>query len=71
MKFVGKVVVRKFEFQADDFAKQLGYKDSIKSALLKLQEDNLSFPVYDNLYSAWHHDHPTTLERIEILDKDD
>merc|ERR1711973_65352 len=34
----------------------------LKSALVKLNNDNLSFPIYDWLFSAWHHSHPPLLE---------
>lgn len=59
------------EFQADDFAKGLGYTKLLKSALVKLNTDNLGFPIYDSLFSAWHNSHPPILERIAVLEKDD
>ena len=62
---------RRFEFQADHFAKTLGYAEQIKKGLVKLQKDNLSFPVFDKLYSGWHHSHPPILERLEALSKED
>lgn len=57
------------EFQADAFAKKLGHSVNLKSALIKLNEDNLGFPVYDPIYSAWHHSHPPILERISALEE--
>jgi len=60
---------RKFEFQADEFAGDLGRAVPLRSALIKLNNDNLSYPVYDWLYSAWNHSHPPLLERIEALKK--
>ncbi|XP_037083127.1 CAAX prenyl protease 1 homolog [Pollicipes pollicipes] len=60
---------RRFEFQADQFGKQLGYAALLKAALIKLTADNLSFPVYDRLYSAWHHSHPPLLQRLAALQK--
>jgi Zn-dependent protease with chaperone function len=60
-------LVRHFEYQADGFAKSLGYKDYLSTALTKLHKDNLSFPVADSLYSAFHHSHPTLLERLRAL----
>lgn len=56
------------EFQADSFAKELGFSEKLKMALIKLNEDNLGFPVYDPVYSAWHHSHPPILERIRALE---
>lgn len=65
------ILSRKFEFQADGFAKTLGKSESLRQALIKLNQDNLSFPVYDWLFSAWHHSHPPLLQRLEYLKKED
>lgn len=59
---------RKFEFQADAFATGLGKAAHLRTALVKLNNDNLGFPVYDWLFSAWHHSHPPLLERIAVLE---
>merc|ERR1719189_2823217 len=67
--FLMSVLSRHFEFQADEFAAKLGKARNLQSALVKLNNDNLSFPIYDWLYSAWHHSHPPVLERIEALKK--
>ena len=40
-------ISRKFEFQADEFAVGLGKGKLLVSALLKLNNDNLGFPVAD------------------------
>jgi STE24 endopeptidase len=59
---------RRFEFQADEFANRtLGRGEMLVSALVKLNNDNLSFPIYDPLYSGWHHSHPPLLERMEAI----
>ncbi|CAH0719938.1 unnamed protein product, partial [Brenthis ino] len=58
---------RKFEFEADNFAVSLNYPMELKSALIKLGKDNLDYPIYDKLYSAWYHSHPTLLHRIENI----
>lgn len=71
LQFLLTMFSRYNEFQADAFAKKLGHATNLKSALIKLNEDNLGFPVYDHLYSAWHHSHPPILERISVLEKDD
>ena len=65
------MMTRKFEFQADFFAKSLGKAEYLKRALIKLHKDNLSFPVHDWLYSSWNHSHPPILERLEALKKSD
>ncbi|KAL5287992.1 ZMPSTE24 family protein [Megaselia abdita] len=64
------VLSRKFEYQADAFAKELGFADKLKDSLIKLNIDNLGFPYYDKFYSAWHHSHPTLLQRLEVLKED-
>lgn len=58
---------RKFEFEADNFAVSLNYPNELRSALIKLGKDNLDYPIYDKLYSAWYHSHPTLLHRIENI----
>ena len=68
LDFAMTALSRRFEFQADDFAaKVLGRGDKLQSALIKLNNDNLGFPIYDKLFSAWHHSHPPILERLEVL----
>ncbi|CDQ57992.1 unnamed protein product [Oncorhynchus mykiss] len=37
------------------------------SALIKLNKDNLGFPVADWLFSMWHYSHPPLLERLRAL----
>lgn len=67
--FVSIAIGRRFEFQADEFATKLGHGEALKAALLKLEKDNLGYPVYDKLYSSWHHSHPPIIERLEAIDK--
>merc|ERR1719445_1410517 len=67
--FLMSVLSRHFEFQADEFAARLGKAKDLHGALVKLNNDNLGFPIYDWLYSAWHHSHPPVLERINALKK--
>lgn len=70
MGYLMNVLSRLFEFQADEFANKLGYGMHLKEALIKLNKDNLGFPISDPLYSAWHHSHPTLLQRLSAIDKD-
>ncbi|KAN0038009.1 hypothetical protein ACTA71_000181 [Dictyostelium dimigraforme] len=58
---------RKYEFQADDFAVELGFLNS--NHLFKLHFKELGCLVYDPLYSAYHHSHPTLVERSNNIDK--
>ena len=55
------------EYEADKFAFSLKFDEELQSALIKLNKDNLGFPVHDPLYSAWHHSHPPLLHRIKAL----
>ncbi|KAJ8920529.1 hypothetical protein NQ315_005398 [Exocentrus adspersus] len=69
LNFLMTCLSRKFEFQADNFAVNLGKAEFLEKALLQLNKDNLGFPINDDLYSAWHHSHPPLLERIAVLRK--
>ena len=50
--FLMSVLSRHFEFQADEFAANLGKAKDLQGALVKLNNDNLSFPIYDWLFSV-------------------
>lgn len=67
LSFLLTCLSRYFEFQADKFATMLGKAEPLQRALVQLNKDNLGFPVYDLLYSAWHHSHPPLLERLNAL----
>ncbi|KAH3726690.1 CAAX prenyl protease 1 homolog isoform X2 [Dreissena polymorpha] len=69
LSFCVTVLSRMFEFQADAFAKSLQHSSNLKTALIKLNKDNLGFPVNDWLYSTWHFSHPPLLERLRALEK--
>jgi STE24 endopeptidase len=51
----------------DKFALDLGYKDDLARALIKLQVKNLSAMDADWLYSAYNHSHPILVERLRAL----
>jgi STE24 endopeptidase len=53
----------------DEFAVQLNMREELKEALIKLHKNNLSSPHNDPLYSAYHHSHPTLLERLKAMDR--
>ncbi|EEU44891.1 uncharacterized protein NECHADRAFT_96406 [Fusarium vanettenii 77-13-4] len=61
------IVSRKFEFQADAFAKQLGYPEELARSLLKLQIQNLSTMDADWMYASYHFSHPHLSERLKAL----
>ncbi|KAJ0974435.1 hypothetical protein J5N97_016400 [Dioscorea zingiberensis] len=62
------LVSRAFEFQADAFAKKLGYSAALRAGLVKLQEENLSSMNTDPWYSAYHYSHPHLVERLAAID---
>ncbi|XP_062615382.1 CAAX prenyl protease 1 homolog isoform X2 [Saccostrea cucullata] len=69
--FLMIIYSRHCEFQADFFAKSLRHAKELKSALIKLNKDNLGFPVTDWLYSMFNFSHPPLLERMKALEKTD
>ena len=59
---------RKYEFQADAFAANaIGTSQPMITALRKLNRENLSNLTPHPLYSGFHYDHPTLLERETAL----
>lgn len=65
--FISIALCRRFEYQADQYAASKGYSEDLKTALLKLNIDNLGCPVYDELYSKFNHSHPTLIQRLKAL----
>jgi STE24 endopeptidase len=59
---------RKFEFEADDFAKGLGFRNELASSLIKLHAQNLSTMDADWMYASYHFSHPHLSERLKALD---
>jgi STE24 endopeptidase len=59
---------RKFEFEADAFAKQHANPLSLKSALLKLYQDNSSTLTPDPLFVKFYHSHPPASQRLAKLE---
>jgi STE24 endopeptidase len=59
---------RLFEFQADAFAKSLGYGKLLESGLIKIHVKNLGNLNPDKWYSAWHYSHPPLVERLKALE---
>ncbi|XP_068125047.1 CAAX prenyl protease 1 homolog [Hyperolius riggenbachi] len=70
LSFCLTMLSRRFEFQADAFARNLGKAKDLYSALIKLNKDNLGFPVSDWMFSMWHYSHPPLLERLQALKSD-
>ncbi len=63
------ILSRKFEYQADNFAKNNYNATDLISALKKLSKNSLSNLTPDNLYVKIHYSHPTLLQRIQNLKK--
>lgn len=59
---------RRWEYQADAFAKGQGMAQELGNALVAMSISNLSNMSPDSLYSTWNYSHPTLLERLDALD---
>ncbi|KAI1135722.1 peptidase family M48-domain-containing protein [Hypoxylon sp. FL0543] len=68
IKLLMNIMSRRFEFQADAFAYNLGYKNELASSLIKLQIQNLSTMDADRLYASYHFSHPILSERLKALE---
>lgn len=63
-------ISRKNEFEADEFSvKTTLDKQNLSSALVKLTKENLGNLTPHPLYSAYHYSHPTTIERVDAINK--
>ena len=60
---------RKFEYEADDYAKNNFGSEPLINALKKLSKNSLSNLTPANLYVKIHYSHPTLLQRILNLKK--
>ncbi|KAJ2902378.1 peptidase family M48 [Zalerion maritima] len=67
VKLLMNVLSRKFEYQADAFAKNLGYSADLARSLIKLQIQNLSTMEADWMYSTYHYSHPILSERLRAI----
>lgn len=60
---------RKFEYQADDYAKKTYQSEKLISSLKKLSSKSLSNLTPHKAYVSVHYSHPTLLQRIQNLEK--
>jgi STE24 endopeptidase len=67
IKLLMNILSRKFEFEADAFANNLGYNSELASSLIKLQIQNLSTMDADWMYASYHFSHPILAERLKAL----
>ena len=61
------ILTRKYEYEADAFAKKHGKGDELVSALKKLSADSLSNLTPDSLFVSYHYSHPTLVQRIKAI----
>ncbi len=63
-------ISRHNEYRADEFGSNLGGKENLVSALIKLIEENKSFPKSHPLFAFFYYTHPPVLERLKELGYD-
>lgn len=62
-----KIITRKYEFEADDFAAAQAQTGNLIHALVKLYRENANTLTPDPMYSAFHDSHPPAPIRIAHL----
>ncbi|KAK4219222.1 CAAX prenyl protease 1 [Rhypophila decipiens] len=67
IKLLMNILSRKYEFQADAFANNLGYNAELARSLIKLQIQNLSTMEADWMFASYHFSHPILSERLKAL----
>jgi STE24 endopeptidase len=60
-------VSRHNEYAADEYGSQMGGKENLISALMKLVTENKSFPKSHPLVIFFYYTHPPVLERLKEL----
>ena len=63
-------VSRHNEYAADEFGSELGGKENLVSALMKLITENKAFPKSHPIYAFFYYTHPPVLERLKELGYD-
>lgn len=61
------ILTRKYEFEADAFALNLGHREALARSLIRLQTQNLSTMDADPIYASYHYSHPILSERLGAL----
>lgn len=65
--FLTNLLSRKHEYEADEFATDLGKGKDLCNGLTTLFKENLSSANSDPLYSAYHFSHPSLPERLRAI----
>ncbi|GFR42647.1 hypothetical protein Agub_g3584 [Astrephomene gubernaculifera] len=68
IQYGSNVVSRMFEFQADGFAVRTGHGPHLRSALLRMEEENKGAMHVDPWYSSYHYSHPPLVDRLRAID---
>ncbi len=63
-------ISRHNEYLADKFGSELGGKENLVSALMKLIEENKSFPKSHPIFAFFYYTHPPVIERLKELGYD-
>ncbi|MDR2789976.1 MAG: M48 family metallopeptidase [Campylobacteraceae bacterium] len=61
---------RSNEYRADEYGSECESKEALASALVKLADENKSFPRSHFLYIFFYHTHPPLIERLKTLGMD-
>ena len=64
------MISRHNEYAADEFGSNLSTKENLVNALLKLANENKSFPLSHPLYIFFYYSHPPLVERFKELGYD-
>ncbi|KAH8670241.1 putative CAAX prenyl protease 1 [Tricladium varicosporioides] len=67
IKLFMNILSRKYEFEADAFAKSLGYSSELARSLIKLQIQNLTTMEADWMYATYNFSHPILAERLGAI----
>lgn len=62
------LISRHNEYAADEFGSNLSSKNNLVSALLKLANENKSFPLSHPMFIFFYYSHPPLVERLKELD---
>ena len=58
---------RKCEFEADEYAVNLGMSKELQSGLCKIHLENLGAMCPDPWFSSYHYSHPPLVERLSAM----
>jgi STE24 endopeptidase len=64
------MISRHNEYAADEFGSNLSTKEDLVNALLKLANENKSFPLSHPMYIFFYYSHPPLVERFKELGYD-